>query len=114
MPNDAPSKPVLKALAAPRSVEKPKDHLTHVRLDAKLQAARYVDEAVRVLVDTMRNADNEKLRKEAALDIIQMVLGKPSKPADEPKDAKPQVIDVDDATLEAILDGENIKKFSDE
>lgn len=82
-------------------------------MDAKLQAARYLDEAVRVLVDTMRDPDNPKLRKEAALDLIQMVLGKPSKPPDDPKD-KPQVLDVEDAVLEAILDTSHEEKNHDE
>lgn len=100
-----PPKSLIRPLAGPINGQKPKDHLHHVRLDTKLQAARYLDEAVRVLVDTMRDTENPKLRKEAALDLIQMVLGKPSKPPDEPKD-KPQVLDVEDSVLEAILEAD--------
>jgi len=83
---------------------KTQDHLKNVRLDTKLQAARYMDEALRVMVDLMRSAESEKIRKEAALDLIQMVMGKPSKPPEEKKEEKPQVIDVEDAVLEALLE----------
>jgi len=83
---------------------KTQDHLKNVRLDTKLQAARYIDEALRVMVDLMRSAESEKIRKEAALDLIQMVMGKPSKPPEEKKEEKPQVIDVEDAVLEALLE----------
>lgn len=109
MAKDTPPKSLIRPLAGPINALKPRDHLAHVRMDAKLQAARYLDEAVRVLVDAMRDPDNPKLRKEAALDLIQMVLGKPSKPPDEPKD-KPQVLDVEDSVLEAILESDDSEK----
>ena len=83
---------------------KTQDHLKNVRLDTKIQAARYMDEALRVIVDLMRSAESEKIRKEAALDLIQMVMGKPSKPPEEKQEQKPQVIDVEEAVLEAILE----------
>lgn len=76
-----------------------------VRQQTKADAAQHIPEAVRTLVALMRGAKTEKIRRDCANDLIQMVIGKPG--TDQTREDKTQDKDADqleEAVLESILD----------